>query len=245
MKKRIWCLSMFDNYFDRFTDFGVIGSTFRGERGGAIEFEFIPVSIPKFCSKGFKGVDDSPYGGGVGMIMRADVLKQALLEGVVKAGGYKSVQELEVICPAPRGIRWNQQVARDFAQKFLSLDSSKDIVFICGRYEGIDERFLENYVDHYYSLGDYILTGGELAVMVMLDSALRFSPGILGNKNSSEEESFAQNKLEFALYTRPYEFEGKTVPAALKSGHHKEIEQFKQDSAHEITKKYRPDLLNE
>ena len=235
---------MFENYFDSFLDIGVIGQTFRGERGGDVRFEFHPVSIPKFCKKGFKGVDDSPYGGGVGMIMRADVLQQALLEGVVSAGGYKSIDDLHIICPAPRGRTWNQSYAKEFARTHFSIDSEKDIVFICGRYEGIDERFLNHYVNEFISLGDYILTGGELATMVVLDSALRFSPGILGNKISAIEESFQNSLLEHALYTRPFEFEGQEVPSALKNGHHKEIAEFKENSAKEITKKYRPDLLD-
>lgn len=242
MIRKIWCLTMFENYFNEFIDIGVIGQTFRGERGDDLKFEFHPVSISDFSPKGFKGVDDSPYGGGIGMIMRADVLKEALIKGVVEAGGYSSVDELHVVCPAPRGKSWNQEYAQKFAKNHFSTDSTKDLVFICGRYEGIDERFLNNYVNEFISLGDYILTGGELAVMVILDSALRFGPGILGNKLSAFDESFAHGKLEYALYTRPFEFEGIEVPYALKNGHHKEIEKFKVESADEMTKKYRPDL---
>ncbi len=246
MIKNIWVLSMFDHYFDNFTDLGIIGSVFRNERGDGIEYKFHNVSIPKYCKKGFKGVDDSPFGGGVGMVMRADVLRDALTEGVVKAGGYSDIKkELHIVCPAPRGKVWNQTHAMSFAKEHFSFDSEKDLVFICGRYEGIDERFLEHYVDEFISLGDYILTGGELAVMIILDSALRFAQGILGNKLSAQEESFFNNRLEHALYTRPAEFEGVEVPDALKSGHHKKIEEFKQDSSLGLTKKYRPDLLKE
>ena len=163
-KRRIWAITMFENYFDNFLDLGIIGSTFRGERSKEISFEFIPVSLPKFSLKGFKGVDGSPFGGGVGMIMRPDVLKTALLEGVVKAGGYdceRYREQLHIVCPAPRGRTWSHDYAVEFASNYLSADSKKDLVFICGRYEGIDERFLQQYVDEYISLGDYILTGGE------------------------------------------------------------------------------------
>lgn len=233
---------MFETYFDRFTDLGVIGQTFRNDRGGEIEFELIPVSLPSFSKKGFKGVDDSPFGGGVGMVMRPDVLRDAFIKGVVEAGGYKDKNDLHVVCPAPRGKTWSHEYAVSFASEHLSVDSKKDLVFICGRYEGIDERFLENYVDEFISMGDFILTGGELAVMTILDSALRFSDGILGNKLSNVEESFAGNGLEYALYTRPREFEGKEVPEALSSGSHKKIAEFKQESASNITAKYRPDL---
>lgn len=247
MIKRIWVLTMFETYFDRFLDLGVLGRVFRDERSIDIRFEFESVPIAKFCQKGFKGVDDSPFGGGVGMIMRPDVLRQALIEGVINPGGYdlsKIKQQLHVVCPAPRGKTWNQAHARAFAQQYLSPKGKKDLVFICGRYEGIDERFLENYVDQFISLGDFILTGGELAVMAILDSALRFTPGVLGNKLSAQEESFADGKLEYALYTRPKEFEGNLVPDALSSGHHQKINDFKQRSSENMTKKYRPDLLS-
>jgi len=220
-KIRIWVLTMFDDYFTQYLNRGILGSAFRNERGDGISFEFKTVSIPKYSKKGFKGVDDAPFGGGVGMIMRADALKDALIKGVVELGGYDPnnlKEQLNIVCPAPRGRVWNHQVAVDFANQNLAAQSTKDLVFVCGRYEGIDERFLENYVDEYYSLGDYILTGGELAVMIMLDSAMRFSPGILGNKLSALEESFSDGKLEHALYTRPQEFEGKKVPDALLSG---------------------------
>ncbi|MDP7319210.1 MAG: tRNA (guanosine(37)-N1)-methyltransferase TrmD [Bacteriovoracaceae bacterium] len=239
-------LTMFDSYFDSFLEYGVLASVFKGERGGDIKFSFHSVSIPQYCKKGFKGVDDSPFGGGVGMIMRADVLKSALLEGVVAAGAYdpqKIKEQLHIVCPAPRGEVWSHEKAKEFATNYLSSKSDKDIVFICGRYEGIDERFLEHYVDQYISLGDYILTGGELAVMTIIDSAMRLSPGVLGNKLSALEESFADSKLEHALYTRPRDFEGSVVPEELSSGDHKRIESFKQESSLKITKKFRPDLL--
>ncbi len=243
--RRIWVLTMFENYFDMFLEYGILGSAFRNERGDGVAFEFNPVSIPKFCKKGFKGVDDSPFGGGVGMIMRPDVLKNALIEGVVKVGGYDQnnlKNELHVVCPAPRGGAWNHDQAVAFAKKHLSVESAKDLVFICGRYEGIDERFLESYVDEYISMGDFILTGGELAVMTILDSAMRFSPGVLGNKLSAVEESFANNSLEHALYTRPQEFEGTLVPDELLSGDPKKINAFKEKSSKGMTQKYRPDL---
>lgn len=238
---------MFEQYFDSFTEYGVLGSAFRNERGdGSGEFEFNTVAISSFNPKGFKGVDDSPYGGGVGMIMRPDILKGALIEGVVNPGGYdldKIKEQLHIVCPAPRGKVWSHQEAQRFANDSLSFDCPKDIVFICGRYEGIDERFLDLYVDEFISVGDFILTGGELAVMIILDSSMRFHPGVLGNKQSAIEESFASGMLEHALYTRPREFEGELVPEALLSGAHVQIEKFKKESSLEITKKYRPDLL--
>ena len=235
---------MFENYFIPLKEYGVLGSALRNERGGGIEFEMIPVNLSPFNPKGFKGVDDAPFGGGVGMIMRSDILKEALLKGVVEPGGYKDIKkELHIVCPSPRGKTWNNELAQEFAAKNLHPDSEKDLVFICGRYEGIDERFLENYVDEFISLGNYILTGGELATMVILDSSMRFSAGVLGNKQSAVDESFASDKLEYALYTRPRDFEGKNIPSELLSGDPKKINSFKEKSSIEMTKRFRPDLF--
>lgn len=248
-KKRIWILTMFPEYFVPLKECGVLGSALRNERAtDAGEFELHTVKISDYCKKGFKGVDDSPFGGGQGMIMRPDVMENALLQGVIEKGGYhteKLKEELHVVCPLPRGTVWKHQVAVDFAVEVLSFDCPKDVVFICGRYEGIDERFLEHYVDQYISLGDYIITGGELAVMTILDSAMRFVPGVVGNKLSVEEESFASGPLEHPLYTKPREFKGQTVPEAYLNGHHKKIEELKKKQSLELTRKYRPDLLKE
>lgn len=237
-------MTMFQDYFKSFSEIGILGKVFSNSRGKGITFELNIVPLPNYNKKGFKGVDDSPFGGGVGMIMRPDALENAFLEGVVKPGGYMNAkEELHVVCPAPRGTQWDHTRAEEFAKKRFSVDSEKDIVFICGRYEGIDERFLNQYVDEFISLGDYILTGGELATMVILDSALRFSDGVLGNKLSAQEESFSKGNLEHALYTRPQDFNGEGIPCELLSGDPKQINKFKQESSHTITKKFRPDLL--
>ena len=246
-KKRIWILTMFPEYFIPLKECGVLGSALRNERAtGVGEFELNTVKISDFCAKGFKGVDDSPFGGGQGMIMRPDVMENALLKGVVEAGGYDKdsmKEQLHVVCPLPRGAVWEHAEAVRFATELLSFDCAKDVVFICGRYEGIDERFLSMYVDEFISLGDYIITGGELAVMVILDAAMRFVPGVVGNKLSVEEESFASGPLEHPLYTRPREFNGMMVPAPYLNGDHKKIEELKKEQSLEMTKKYRPDLL--
>ena len=246
--KKIWIMTMFPEFFEPLKEFGVLGAALRNERGdGNGEFKLTTVPIADFNPKGFKGVDDSPFGGGVGMIMRADILKDALVKGVIGPGSYNLENikdELHIVCPSPRGKVWCHDEAVNFAKKNLDFENKKDIVFICGRYEGIDERFLENYVDEYISLGDYILTGGELATMTILDSAMRFAPGVLGNKLSAVDESFASGALEYALYTRPREFEGKGIPEELLSGSHVKIQKFKDESSKRITKKYRPDLLN-
>jgi tRNA (guanine37-N1)-methyltransferase len=194
--RKIWIITMFEDYFAPLKEYGVLGSALRNERGSGVTYELLPVNLSSFNKKGFKGVDDAPFGGGVGMIMRSDILKEALLKGVVEPGGYSDIKEqLHIVCPSPRGKTWDNDYAQDFAQKNLSSSSKKDIVFICGRYEGIDERFLESYVDEFISVGNYILTGGELATMLILDSSMRFSDGVLGNKLSAVDESFASNKL--------------------------------------------------
>lgn len=244
MKKRIWIMTLFPSYFDGFLDLGVAASALRNERAeNGNEFEVNFVELKNYSEKSFKGVDSAPYGGGAGMVMRADVLKEALIRGVIEAGGYHSTEDLHVVYTAPRGRTWDNQYAKDFARDVLDFEVKKDLVMICGRYEGIDERFLENYVDEFISLGDFILTGGELAVMTILDSALRFVPGVLGNKLSAVDESFQNNNIEYPLYTRPREFEGKTVPEVLLNGHHQKIQDFKEEESKSFTQKYRPDLI--
>jgi tRNA (guanine37-N1)-methyltransferase len=241
--KRIWILTLFPEMFKPFLECGIAGAAFRGERSEDFKFELHFVNIRDYSTTKYKSVDDSPYGGGPGMVMRADILRDALIKGVQEAGGYTSLEQLEVIYTSPRGTVWSNKVAREFGTQVLGAGSEKDIVFIAGRYEGIDERFLLKFVTRYYSIGDFVLTGGELAIMTMLDSAVRFVPGILGNKLSSEYDSFEDGLIEFPQYTKPREFEGMDVPAILLEGHHKKIEEWQQLEKIEMTKKYRPDLL--
>lgn len=242
MKKTIWILTLFPEYFKPLLECGISGQAFRGQRSENIQFELKFVNIRDYSKGNYKSVDDSPYGGGPGMVMRADILRDALIEGVVQKGSYSSTEELHVIYTSPRGKVWNNKVAREFGQNILS-HPTKDIVFICGRYEGVDERFLEKYVDDYYSIGDYVLTGGEIAVLSMLDSAVRFVPGILGNKLSSEYDSFEDGLIEYPQYTRPQEFEGMEVPEILRSGHQKKIAEYHLEEKKKMTQSFRPDLL--
>ncbi len=242
MTKRIWILTLFPEMFKPFLECGVAGAAFRGAREGDIKFEIKFVNIRDYSTTKYKSVDDSPYGGGPGMVMRADILKDALIKGVLEAGGYQSLSDLEVIYTSPRGKVWNAQVAREFGQTQLSI-SSKDLVFIAGRYEGIDERFLSLYVNSYYSIGDYVLTGGEIAIMTMLDSAVRFLPGVLGNNLSSTADSFEDGFIEYPQYTKPREFDGLEVPSVLLEGHHKKIIEWQDEQKFQMTKKFRPDLI--
>jgi tRNA (guanine37-N1)-methyltransferase len=241
---KIWVINSFPKMFEAYLDSGVAGQALRGERG--VDFDLRSVLLREFSPKDFKGVDDAPYGGGEGMVLRADVLKNAIEKGIVEPGGYGEDwrEKLHIVYTSPRGKVWKNEYAKDFAHRVWGAEP-RDVVFICGRYEGIDERFIETYVDEIISLGDYVITGGEVAVMTILDSALRFVPGVLGNKISAVNESFQSGLLEEPVYTRPREFEGKEVPEVLLSGNHKRISEYKKEERVRITKKYRPDLLNE
>jgi len=243
MKKRIWIITLFPQYFSSFLELGIIGSVLKGKRGQ--QFEVNTLCLRDYSPKDYKGVDDAPFGGGPGMVIRADVLKTALM-GVVEQGSYGEnfKEKLHVVFPSPRGRLWENSYCKEFARKNF-VEESKDLVFICGRYEGIDERFIEKYVDEEISLGDFILTGGELATMVILDSSLRFVEGVLGNKESAQFESFQNQLLEGPQYTRPREFEGLEVPSVLLSGNHLEISKHLERERQRITEKFRIDLLGD
>ncbi len=242
---KIWVITLFPEMFDGFCQSGVIGQTLQGLRATQEDatIELVPVQLRDHSPKNFKGVDDSPYGGGAGMVIRADVLLHALINGVVAPGNYGDDyrEKLHIIFPSPHGKTWEHNYCRDFASRHYNVDSKqrKDLVFICGRYEGIDQRFIDLYVDEMISLGDFILTGGELAVMAILDSSLRFHSGVLGNKESAESESFAgeEKLLEYPQYTRPREFERQLVPDVLTSGNHREIEKWRQAKSREFSTK--------
>lgn len=244
MIKRIWILTLFPEFFEPLLSCGIAGQALRGERSSEeFKFEVNFINIRDYSTTKYRSVDDSPYGGGPGMVMRADILKDALMKGVVENQGYESLEDLHVIYTSPRGRVWNNQLAREFGTQVLS-SSEKDVVFICGRYEGIDERFLEKYVNAFYSIGDFVLTGGEIAVMTILDSAIRFVPGILGNKLSSEADSFEDGLIEHPQYTKPQVFEGMEVPEVLLNGHHKKIQEWQKEEKIRLTRKHRPDLLD-
>jgi len=239
--KRIWIITLFPEYFEPLVHCGIAGQLFRGERGEPIEIK--TVQLRHHTLNDYKGVDDSPFGGGAGMVMRADVLKKALMEGVAPFYGHELSREelkekVQVIYMNPRGVVWSHRQAKHLAK------SDKDLVFLCGRYEGIDERFIERYVDLEYSIGDYILTGGEIAAMAIIDSTIRFLSGALKNAQSLETESFEGNLLEHPQYTRPKEFEGISVPEVLLSGHHLKIKEYRLQEQLRITAKHRPDLLS-
>ncbi len=189
------------------------------------------INIRDFAENKHNRVDDYTYGGGAGMLMQAGPVY----------GAYQSVAEKanskpRVVYLSPQGQTFSQSMAEAFAKE-------EELIFLCGHYEGIDERVLEEIVTDYVSIGDYVLTGGELPAMVMVDAVARLIPGVLHNDTSAEFESFQDNLLEYPQYTRPEEWHGKKVPEILLSGHHANIEEWRREQSVIRTAQRRPDLL--
>ena len=187
------------------------------------------INIRDFSKDKHKKVDDTPYGGGAGMVMMPDVVYDAY-------SSIKDREDAKVIYLSPQGKKLNQKEVKD-------LSKENHLILLCGHYEGIDQRVLDEIVDEEISIGDYVLTGGELPAMVLIDSVSRYVKGVL-NEESIEEESFSNNLLEYPQYTRPEEFRGRKVPEVLISGHHENIKRWREEKALEVTEKKRPDLLN-
>ena len=188
------------------------------------------VNIRDYAFNKHQKVDDYPYGGGAGMLMQAEPVYLSY-ESIAERIGRKP----RVIFLTPQGKTFNQDMAKEFALE-------EDLVFLCGHYEGIDERALESIVTDYVSIGDYVLTGGELPAMVVIDSVSRLVPGVLSNDELAQTESFSDGLLEYPQYTRPANYKGIEVPEVLLSGHHGNIEKWRHEKSLERTKKYRPDL---
>jgi tRNA (guanine37-N1)-methyltransferase len=201
---------------------------------GNIELDI--VNIRDFATNKHKKVDDYPYGGGAGMVMQAEPVYlsyKSIEDKVKKASGNKP----KVLYMTPQGKVFNQRMAEELAQE-------EDLVFLCGHYEGIDERVLEMIVDENVSIGDYVLTGGELPAMVMVDTISRLVDGVLNNDDSAKYESFSEDRLEYPQYTRPEVFMEKKVPEVLLSGDHKKIANWREEESLKRTKERRPDLLD-
>ena len=203
--------------------------TGRAMEKGLISVE--AVNIRDYSTDKHRHVDDYPYGGGAGMVMQPGPVYAACEDLERKIG-----KKPRVIYLTPQGRVFNQKIAEELA-------SEEELVFLCGHYEGIDERVLELVVTDYLSIGDYVLTGGELPAMVMIDCISRLVPGVLNNDVSAEFESFHDNLLEYPQYTRPEEFMGKRVPEVLLSGHHANIEKWRREQSVLRTFERRPDLL--
>ncbi len=224
MKKiRFDILTLFPEMFDSIMNESIIG---RAVGNGYVEIN--PVNIRDFSKDKHNRVDDYPYGGGAGMVMQPQPIYDA----------YKSVvddEKVPVIYMSPQGKRLTQSIAQNLAL-------NDRIVLLCGHYEGVDERVLEEIVTDEISIGDYVLTGGELPAMVVIDTVSRLIPGVLAD-DSTKEESFSDGLLEYPQYTRPIEFMGKRVPDVLVSGHHANIKKWRTEESYKRTLRKRPDLL--
>jgi len=205
---------------------GFLGTSLTGKALDEGKWSIETVNIRDYAFDKHGSVDDTPSGGGAGMVMRADVLGAAL------KANYNNGKLLNM---SPRGKPLTQEMAH-------KLSEEQELTIICSRFEGIDERVLEAYGAEDISIGDYVLTGGEQAAMIMLDAIIRLLPGVLGNSESAIAESFETGLLEHPQYTRPTEWEGRSIPEILLSGHHKKIADWRHLQSEEITKQRRPDL---
>lgn len=222
---RIKILTIFPEMFESVLNTSILG---RARQQGLIDVECI--DIRPFSDKKHKNTDDYPFGGGAGMVMMAQPIADAI-KSVTGADDHG-----RCIFLGPRGQTLTQEKAQSLAKE-------EELVLLCGHYEGVDQRVLDHYIDEEISIGDYILTGGELAAMVLIDSVARLIPGVLGSAESPEEESFSESLLEYPQYTRPREFEGVTVPEVLLNGDHAKIRAWRRAQSLLATKKHRPDLL--
>ena len=191
------------------------------------------VNIRDFTTDKHNKVDDYPYGGGAGMLMQAQPVYDAC-QDIIKRSNLKP----RVLYMSPKGKTFNQEMAANLAKE-------EHLIFLCGHYEGIDQRVLDRIVTDEVSLGDFVLTGGELPSMVMIDCIARLIPGVLNNEESAQDESFSNFLLEYPQYTRPEEWMGERVPNVLLTGHHANIEKWRLQKSKEITKEKRPDLYRE
>ena len=200
----------------------------RAQQKGLVTFSVL--DLRTFGIGAHKTVDDSPYGGGAGMVLKPEVLASAV----------RSIQSTEgpskVILTSASGRQFSQFIAREYSQ-------GGDIIIVCGHYEGVDQRFIDHYVDDEISIGDYVLTGGEIPAMILSDAITRLIPGVLEKEGATENESYEQGLLEHPHYTRPEVFEDLAVPEVLLSGNHSKIDEWRQEESVKKTKQVRPDLI--
>jgi tRNA (guanine37-N1)-methyltransferase len=222
---KICVLTLFPELFDPFWNHGIIRRAVQGRK-------IIPatIDIREHAQGRHRVTDDRPYGGGCGMVMKPEPLVAALAEA--KKGSPSAM----TLLLSPQGRRFDQPLAQ-------SLAGVEGLILVCGRYEGVDERFIDREVDAEISIGDFVLTGGELGAMVVIDAVTRLIPGVLGNQDSAGSDTFSDGLVEYAHYTRPPTFDDSTVPEVLLSGNHGEIERWRRETALIRTVLKRPDLL--
>lgn len=227
MMKSFYVLTLFPEMIDAALSHSIIG---RAVNEGIINVE--AVNIRDFSKDKHRHVDDYPYGGGAGMVMQPQPIYDA----------YKSIEEkagkAKVIYMSPQGKRFNQKIAEE-------LSKEESIILLCGHYEGVDERIIEEIVTDEISIGDFVLTGGELAAAAIIDAVSRLVPGVLNKEESHEIESFSDGLLEYPQYTRPPVFMGREVPEVLLSGHHANIDKWRREQSIIRTYQKRPDMLDE
>lgn len=225
---RIGVVTLFPEMFGIVADYGITG---RAIAKGLVELR--AWNPRDYAKDRHRTVDDRPYGGGPGMVMMYEPLRAAIRDADQGLGG-----ESHVIVLSPQGKRLDQQCA-------AALAARARLVLVCGRYEGVDERLIETEIDEEWSIGDYVLSGGELPAMVLIDAMIRTLPGALGHEDSAREDSFFEGLLDCPHYTRPEEVEGRRVPEVLLSGHHETIRRWRLKQALGRTWQRRPDLLQE
>lgn len=225
---RIDIITLFPEFFDQLKNHSIIGRAIGNDK-----VELVTHNLRDYASDKYKSVDDHPYGGGPGMVLRFDVLLSALNDVKAKLK-VESPSSAKVILLTPQGQVYKQAKAMELARE-------ENLILICGHYEGFDERIRE-YVDLEISIGDYVLTGGEIPAMIVIDSVVRLMPGVLGDDTSSHDESHSKGLLEYPQYTRPPSHDGKDVPEILLGGNHKLIEEWRAEQARARTKIRRPDL---
>lgn len=223
-------VTLFPDMFKAITESGI---TSRAVKNGLIELDY--VNPRDFTHDVHRTVDDRPYGGGPGMLMLVEPLLASILQAKQNLAA-KGIEQAKVIYVSPQGRRFDQHAARAFSEQ-------PGMIFLCGRYEGIDERVIELAVDEEWSIGDYVLSGGELPVMAMIDATARLLPGVLGHKDSASEDSFFEGLLDCPHYTRPEDYQGRVVPPVLLSGNHAAIRRWRLKQSLGRTWQRRPDLL--
>lgn len=226
---RIDILTLFPEFFEGLKSHSIVGRAI-----GSGKVELYTHNLREWAVDSYGTVDDHPYGGGPGMVLRFDVMLRALTDIKTKLQ-FESSSSSKVILLTPQGQVYKQATA-------LELSKIDNLILICGHYEGFDERIRE-YVDLEISIGDYVLTGGEIPAMILVDSVARLLPGVLGDDTSSHDESHSEGLLEYPQYTRPPEHDGKSVPEILLSGNHPKIDEWRREQAIVRTKERRPDLL--
>ena len=226
---KISLLTLFPEAFDSFLAHSIVKRAIEKKL-----VEIVPHGLRRWTHDNHKSCDDKPFGGGAGMLMKPEPIFEAYDELFEKK---KKDKSFRFIYLTAQGKPFNHK-------KAVELAGCKELVFLCGHYEGVDQRVIDELVTDEISIGDYVVTGGELPAMVVMDSVIRLLPGVVGCAQSTEFESFAQNLLEYPQYTRPAVYRGLKVPAVLLSGNHRKIEEWQKSEAHKQTLKRRPDLLN-